>query len=55
MCDGWSSMTRYNIINFLIYPSGITAYHKSVNASYVTCKDANYYLKLIGSYFGGSC
>ncbi|KAJ8437254.1 hypothetical protein Cgig2_004647 [Carnegiea gigantea] len=35
MCDGWSSMTRYNIINFLIYPKGITVYHKSVDASYL--------------------
>jgi len=40
-------MTRYNIINFLIYSNGITVYHKPVDASHVTYKDADYYLKLM--------
>jgi len=30
MCDGWSSMTRLSLINFLIYSSGFTVFHKSV-------------------------
>ncbi|KAJ8434363.1 LOW QUALITY PROTEIN: hypothetical protein Cgig2_031609 [Carnegiea gigantea] len=47
MCEGWSSKTSYSIINFLIYSNDITVYHKSIDASYVTCKDADYYLKLM--------
>jgi len=44
----WMNFFFYNdIINFLIYSNDITVYHKSVDASHVTCKDADYYLKLI--------
>ena len=47
MCDGWSSMTRLNLINFLIYSNGFTVFHKSVNASDVQRKDADYLFKLM--------
>ncbi|KAJ8421444.1 hypothetical protein Cgig2_012090 [Carnegiea gigantea] len=45
--DGWSSMTRLNLINFLIYSNGFTVFHKSVNASDVQRKDADYLFKLM--------
>ena len=47
MCDGWSSMTRLNLINFLIYSNGFTIFHKSVIASDIQRKDADYLFKLM--------
>ncbi|XP_057984575.1 uncharacterized protein LOC110667923 [Hevea brasiliensis] len=47
MCDGWSGSTRISIINFLVYSSHGTVFHKSVNASNVERKDGDYYFKLM--------
>ncbi|MQL75185.1 hypothetical protein Taro_007550 [Colocasia esculenta] len=33
MCDGWSSTTRSNLINFLVYCDRHVFYHKSIDAS----------------------
>ena len=42
-CDGWTSLTKLNFINVLIYSNGFTV----LNASDVQRKDANYLFKLI--------
>ena len=49
ICDGWSGTTRMAIINFLIYSNHGTIFHKSVDASLVPSKDANYYFSLMKS------
>ena len=46
-CDGWTSSTKLNIINFLVYPNGFTVFHKSINELDVQCKDAHYLFKLM--------
>ena len=33
MCDGWIDLTRWRIINFLIYCDGKIFFHKSIDAS----------------------
>ncbi|XP_074314312.1 uncharacterized protein LOC141649523 [Silene latifolia] len=47
MCDGWTGPTNMHIINFLVYSVRGTIFHKSVDASHVLRKDANYYFKLM--------
>ncbi|KAA8550130.1 hypothetical protein F0562_001814 [Nyssa sinensis] len=46
MCDGWSSITRQSIINFLVYCDGNIVFHRSVNTSSYD-KDANYIFQLM--------
>ncbi|KAJ9166911.1 hypothetical protein P3X46_021600 [Hevea brasiliensis] len=47
MCDGWSGPTRMSIINFLVYSNNDTVFHKSIDASNVEHKDAEYYFKIM--------
>ena len=49
MCDGWGGTTRMSIINFMVYSNRGTIFHKSVDASLVPSKDANYYFGLMKS------
>ena len=46
-CDGWTSSTKLDIINFLVYPNGFTVFHKSINELDVQRKDAYYLFKLM--------
>ncbi|XP_057970336.1 uncharacterized protein LOC131159441 [Malania oleifera] len=47
MCDGWSGPTRKHIINFLVYCDRGTVFHKSVDASDVPSRTAEYYFRLM--------
>ncbi|CAL5360796.1 unnamed protein product [Camellia sinensis] len=47
MCDGWSSLTRQHIINFLVYCNRGTIFHKSIDASNVVSRTAEYYFGLL--------
>ena len=47
MCDGWTGTTQMHIINFLIYSSRGTVFHKSIDASLVASRDTDYYFKLM--------
>lgn len=47
MCDGWSGPTNMHIINFLVYSPRGTIFHKSVDATDVYKKDADYYFRLM--------
>jgi len=47
MCNGWSIITRYNVVNFLFYSNSITVYNKSINASHIARKDDEYCFKLM--------
>lgn len=43
MCDGWTSLTRKHIINFLVYCNRGTVFHHSIDASDVPSRTAEYY------------
>ena len=47
MCDGWSSLTRQHIINFLVYCYRGTIFHKSIDASNIVCRTAEFYFGLL--------
>ncbi|KAL7198673.1 hypothetical protein ACSBR2_021057 [Camellia fascicularis] len=47
MCDGWSSLTRQHIINFLVYCNRGTIFHKSIDASNIVSRTAEYYFGLL--------
>lgn len=47
MCDGWSGPTNMHIINFLIYSVRGTVFHKSIDATDVLRRDADYYFSLM--------
>ncbi|KAL7233198.1 hypothetical protein ACSBR1_016932 [Camellia fascicularis] len=47
MCDGWSSLTRQHIINFLVYCNRGTIFHKSIDASNIISRTAEYYFGLL--------
>ena len=46
MCDGWTSITRLSITNFLVYCDGKIVFHRSVNTSSHD-KDAKYLFQLM--------
>ncbi|MQL73923.1 hypothetical protein Taro_006257 [Colocasia esculenta] len=46
MCDGWTSITRRSMINFLIYCKAETIFWKSVDAS-GKVKNAEYLFQLM--------
>ncbi|KAL7200287.1 hypothetical protein ACSBR1_032251 [Camellia fascicularis] len=47
MCDGWSSLTRQRIINFLVYCNRGTIFHKSIDASNIISRTVEYYFGLL--------
>ncbi|XP_028060037.1 uncharacterized protein LOC114263653 [Camellia sinensis] len=47
MCDGWSSLTRQHIINFLVYCNRGTIFHKSIDVSNIVSRTAEYYFGLL--------
>ena len=47
MCDGWSSLTRQHIINFLVYCNSGSIFHKSIDASNIISRTAKYYFRLL--------
>ncbi|XP_028118694.1 uncharacterized protein LOC114316229 [Camellia sinensis] len=47
MYDGWSSLTRQHIINFLVYCNRCTIFHKSIDASNIISRTAEYYFGLL--------
>ncbi|CAL5419353.1 unnamed protein product [Camellia sinensis] len=47
MCDSWSSLTRQHIINFLVYCNRGTIFHKSIDASNIVSRTAEYYFGLL--------
>ncbi|XP_028120013.1 uncharacterized protein LOC114317473 [Camellia sinensis] len=47
MCDGWSSLTRQHIINFLVYCNRGTIFHKSIDASNIVSRTVEYYFGLL--------
>ncbi|KAG8487093.1 hypothetical protein CXB51_020676 [Gossypium anomalum] len=50
MCDGWNnSLNQMHIINFLVYCSKGTIFWKSVDASSVRSRDAEFYYSLLDS------
>ncbi|XP_017618198.1 uncharacterized protein LOC108462809 [Gossypium arboreum] len=50
MCDGWTnSLNQMHIINFLVYCSKGTIFWKSVDASSVRSRDAEFYYSLLDS------
>jgi hypothetical protein len=48
MCDGWTSATRKQLINFLVYCDGCAVFLKSINAS-IERRDHKYLYNLIVS------
>ena len=46
MCDGWTSPTKFNIINFMIYCKGSTIFLKFVDAL-KNIKDNKYIYSLL--------
>ncbi|MBA0776155.1 hypothetical protein Gotri_011195, partial [Gossypium trilobum] len=51
MCDGWKETTNQHIINFLIYSTRGTVFKKSIDASSVTSRTAEYYFGLMDKIF----
>ncbi|KAG8479284.1 hypothetical protein CXB51_029834 [Gossypium anomalum] len=50
MCDGWTnSLNQMHIINFLVYCSKGTIFRKSVDASSVRSRDAEFFYSLLDS------
>ncbi|KAK9749839.1 hypothetical protein RND81_02G154500 [Saponaria officinalis] len=47
MCDVWTGPTDMHIIIFLVYSVRGTIFYKSIGATSVLCKDANYCFKLM--------
>ncbi|KAI8565772.1 hypothetical protein RHMOL_Rhmol03G0287600 [Rhododendron molle] len=47
MCDGWSGPRRNHIVNFLVYSNHGTIYHKSIDATHVLSRTADYYFGLM--------
>ncbi|XP_028055420.1 uncharacterized protein LOC114259587 [Camellia sinensis] len=47
MCNGWSSLTRQHIINFLVYCNKGTIFHKSIDASNIISRTVEYYFGLL--------
>ncbi|KAL2901127.1 UDP-N-acetylmuramoylalanine--D-glutamate ligase [Bienertia sinuspersici] len=47
MCDGWQGPTNMHIINFLVYSSRGTVFHKPVDDTNVYKNDVNYYFRLM--------
>ncbi|XP_028117885.1 uncharacterized protein LOC114315472 [Camellia sinensis] len=47
ICNGWSSLTRQHIINFLVYCNRGIIFHKSIGASNIISRTAEYYFGLL--------
>ncbi|KAI8556211.1 hypothetical protein RHMOL_Rhmol05G0234700 [Rhododendron molle] len=47
MCDGWSGPRRRHLVNFLVYSNRGTVFHKSINATNVLSRTADYYFGLM--------
>ncbi|KAF7142788.1 hypothetical protein RHSIM_Rhsim05G0096600 [Rhododendron simsii] len=47
MCDGWSGPRRRHLVNFLVYSNRGTVFHKSIDATDVLSRTADYYFGLM--------
>ncbi|KAI8547698.1 hypothetical protein RHMOL_Rhmol07G0216500 [Rhododendron molle] len=47
MCDGWSGPRRRHLVNFLVYSNRGIVFHKSIDATDVLSRTADYYFGLM--------